>query len=122
MSAVISRRRREKEVVSVPPAKQQQLRRTRWGPEAGLTSFLSFRFVSMTMVAHFCSQIILQKSFTVSCLGPERRGWPESDRAVPGAPGRSCWLLGLRTAAPSPPALRKGVMGLFTPCRDAGLE
>ena len=121
MSAVISRRRREKEVVSVPPAKQQQLR-THWGPEAGLTSFLSFRFVSMTMVAHFCSQIILQKSFTVSCLGPERRGWSESDRAVPGAPGRSCWLLGLRMSAPSPPALRKGVMGPFTPCRDTGLE
>ena len=72
-------------MVSIPQAKQQQLR-TRWGLEAGLTSFLSFRFVSITMVAHFCSQIILQKSFTVSCLGPGRRGWSESDRAGPASP------------------------------------
>lgn len=72
-------------MVSIPQAKQQQLR-THWGLEAGLTSFLSFRFVSITMVAHFCSQIILQKSFTVSCLGPGRRGWSESDRVVPASP------------------------------------
>lgn len=39
-----------------------------------LTSFLSFRLVSMTMVADFCSQTILQKSFTVSCLGPVSEG------------------------------------------------
>lgn len=44
------------------------------GQKAGLTSVLSFRFVNMTMVADFCSQIILQKSFTVSCLGPAGRG------------------------------------------------
>ena len=37
------------------------------------TSFLSLRFVTMTMVAVFCSQIILQKSFNVSSFGPERR-------------------------------------------------
>lgn len=36
-----------------------------------LTSFLSFRLVTMTMVAVFCSQIILQKSFTVSSFGPK---------------------------------------------------
>ena len=36
------------------------------------TSFLSFRLVTMTIVAVFCSQIIRQKSFTVSSLGPER--------------------------------------------------
>lgn len=35
-----------------------------------LTSFLSFRLVTMTIVAVFCSQIILQKSFTVSSFGP----------------------------------------------------
>lgn len=35
------------------------------------TSFLSFRLVTMTIVAVFCSQIILQKSFTVSSFGPE---------------------------------------------------
>lgn len=32
----------------------------------------------MTMVADFCSQIILQKSFTVSCLGPVSRRWSQS--------------------------------------------
>lgn len=36
-----------------------------------LTSFLSFRLVTITMVAVFCSQIILQKSFTVSSFGPK---------------------------------------------------
>lgn len=36
------------------------------------TSFLSFRFVSMTTVATFCSHIILQKSATVSSFGPEK--------------------------------------------------
>lgn len=34
------------------------------------TSFLSFRFVSMTIVAVFCSQIIRQKSASVSSFGP----------------------------------------------------
>lgn len=46
--------------------------------KAWLTSFLSFRFVNMTMVADFCSQIILQKSLTVSCLGPVCRGGAQS--------------------------------------------
>jgi hypothetical protein len=36
-----------------------------------LTSFLSFRLVTMTIVAVFCSHIILQKSFTVSSFGPK---------------------------------------------------
>lgn len=36
------------------------------------TSFLSLRFVSITIVAVFCSQIICQKSATVSGLGPEK--------------------------------------------------
>lgn len=38
-----------------------------------LTSFLSFRFVSMTTVATFCSHIILQKSAAVSSFGPVRQ-------------------------------------------------
>lgn len=38
-----------------------------------LTSFLSFRFVSMTTVATFCSHIILQKSAVVSSFGPVRQ-------------------------------------------------
>lgn len=35
------------------------------------TSFRSFRFVSITIVAAFCSHIIRQKSATVSSFGPE---------------------------------------------------
>lgn len=36
------------------------------------TSFLSFRLVSITMVAVFCSHTIRQKSATVSSFGPWR--------------------------------------------------
>lgn len=37
------------------------------------TSFRSFRLVSITMVAVFCSQIMRQKSATVSSFGPGTR-------------------------------------------------
>lgn len=64
------------------------------------TSFLSFRLVNMTIMADFCSQIILQKSLTVSCLGPaDRKGKcsgegmeqiPEQPHTLPWAPTQSC--------------------------------
>lgn len=54
------------------------------GSRPALTSFLSFRFVSMTMVVDFCSQTILQKSLTVSCLGPVSGRRPQSQRQPQG--------------------------------------
>lgn len=42
-------------------------------PWEGLTLPTSTRFVTMTMLAEFSCQIILQKSFTVSCMGPANR-------------------------------------------------
>lgn len=48
-----------------PPSGQLQ--------EEGLTLPTSTRFVTMTMLAEFSCQIILQKSFTVSCIGPANR-------------------------------------------------
>lgn len=41
--------------------------------QAGLTLPTSTRFVTMTMLAEFSCQIILQKSLTVSCIGPANR-------------------------------------------------
>lgn len=62
-------------MVSSPPSEAPgATRASSVSRKAKLTSFLSFRFVNMTMVADFCSQIILQKSLTVSCLGPVDRG------------------------------------------------
>ena len=74
----------------------------------------------MTMVADFCSQIILQKSFTVSCLGPVGRGWSRSQTREVAASPRPVALAFRPRDGCSPPALRKGVMGLlvhFTPYR-----
>lgn len=45
--------------------------------QEGLTLPTSTRLVTMTMLAEFSCQIILQKSFTVSCIGPANR---EGDR------------------------------------------
>ena len=39
-------------------------------PREGLTLPTATRFVTMTMLAEFSCQTILQTSFTVSCMGP----------------------------------------------------
>lgn len=69
-------------MVRTSPARQQQLKGSDTGVRClELTSFLSFKFVNMTMVADFCSQTILQKSLTVSCLGPVCTGQFRSQKA-----------------------------------------
>lgn len=54
-------------------AEQPQLLLEHTSTHSQFTSFLSFKFVNMTITADFCSHIILQKSLTVSCLGPAHR-------------------------------------------------
>lgn len=59
---------------------------------SSLTSFLSFRLVTMTMVAVFCSQIILQKSFTVSSFGPKVVNSKDEESTHQGE--EICWEIG----------------------------
>lgn len=59
---------------------------------SSLTSFLSFRLVTMTMVAVFCSQIILQKSFTVSSFGPKVANSKDEENTHQGE--EICWEIG----------------------------
>lgn len=71
------------------------------GNGSGLTSFRSFRLVSITMVAAFCSQTMRQKSLTVSCLGPGDRGQGPID--MDGGSSRDL-TQPCRPPVPSPPA------------------
>ena len=65
-------RRLEQRVAGQWLANQHPLSKHPW---EGLTLPTSTRFVTMTMLAEFSCQIILQKSFTVSCMGPANREW-----------------------------------------------
>lgn len=65
------------------------------GQQEGLTLPTSTRFVTMTMLAEFSCQIILQKSLTVSCIGPaDREGDRVKDHKCKEAAKRPSLLLG----------------------------
>ena len=64
-------------------------------PQEGLTLPTSTRFVTMTMLAEFSCQIILQKSFTVSCMGPANREGVRVRLQLQGSRQEACpsWLV-----------------------------
>lgn len=93
------------------------------GNGSGLTSFRSFRLVSITMVAAFCSQTMRQKSLTVSCLGPGDRG--QGPIEMDGGSSRDL-TQPCRPPVPSPPvpgpcdyshSLAPGLMRVLGLCR-----